>query len=58
MIYIKRIYVISNVENPNKYAPDLLDDYFLVSQQISIDYRPENSVTVENLAKEFEIIGF
>jgi hypothetical protein len=53
MIYIKRIYVISNVENPNKYAPDLLDDYFLVSQQISIDYRPENSVTVENLAKEF-----
>ena len=53
MIYIKRIYSVSDIENPNKYFPDLLDDYFLVSQSILIYYIPENELKVQNLAQEF-----
>ena len=53
MIYVKRIYSISDIENPNKYSPDLLDDYFLVSQSILIYYIPENELRVQNLAQEF-----
>jgi hypothetical protein len=53
MIYLRRIYPISDVENPNKYSSDLLDDYFLVSQSIVIHYISECDIKVKNMAKEF-----
>ena len=53
MIYIKDLYPKSEIENPNKYLPDYLDDYFLVSKSILIYYLPERDVEVQNMAKEF-----
>lgn len=53
MIYIKNILPVSDVENPNKYSHDLLDDYYLVSNNISIYYLPPNEIEVQNMAKQF-----
>ncbi|CAF4745975.1 unnamed protein product [Rotaria sp. Silwood1] len=52
MIYFKRAYTISDIQNPNKYPPDFSDDSFLVSQSISIYYLPEHEMKVQNMAKD------
>ncbi|CAF0987625.1 unnamed protein product [Rotaria sp. Silwood1] len=52
MIYFKRAYTISDIQNPNKYPPDFSDDSFLVSQSISIYYLPEHEIKVQNMAKD------
>ncbi|CAF2828606.1 unnamed protein product [Rotaria sp. Silwood2] len=53
MIYLKHVYTISDVQNPNKYSSDFSDDSFLVSQSISIYYLPEHDMKVQNMAKDF-----
>jgi hypothetical protein len=53
MINIKTISSISDIHNPNKYSPDLLDDNFLVSKNVFFYYLPEYDVVVQNMAKEF-----
>lgn len=53
MIYIKRSYPILDVQNPNKYSPDFLDDYFLVSKSINVYYLPECDIKVKNMVNEF-----
>jgi hypothetical protein len=53
MIDIGNINSVSDIGNPNKYSPDLLDDYFLVSKSILIYYLPEHDVKVQNMCNEF-----
>jgi hypothetical protein len=53
MIFLQSVQAMSDIENPNKYSPDLLDDYFFVSQAIRIYYLPECEIEVQKMAKEF-----
>lgn len=52
-INMPNIRLISDIENPNKYSPDVMDDYFLVSPKIVVYYLPEHDITVQKMAKEF-----
>ena len=53
MIFLQTVQAKSDLENPNRYSPDLLDDYFFISQSIRIYYMPECEIEVQNMAEEF-----
>jgi Cdc6-like AAA superfamily ATPase len=53
MIFLKSVKAMSDIENPNRYSPDLLDDYFFISQSIRIYYMPEREIEVQKMANEF-----
>ena len=43
---------MSDIQNPNNYSSDALDDYFLVMSSISIYYLPEHDIKVQNMVKD------
>lgn len=43
----------SDIENPNKFSPDILEDYFTVVSSIKIFYLPENDCKVKSMVQEF-----
>ncbi|CAF0831939.1 unnamed protein product [Adineta steineri] len=53
MVFIKNIFIKSDIDNPNQYSPDLLDDYFIVSRIIAIYHLRHLDTEVENMAREF-----
>lgn len=53
MIHFKRVHVLLDIQNPNNYSADLLNDYFLLTPSISIYYLPDQDIKVRNMAEEF-----
>ncbi len=53
MIFLQSVKAMSDIENPNRYSPDLLDDYFFISESIRIYYMPEREIEVQKMANEF-----
>ncbi|UJR20922.1 hypothetical protein I4U23_024031 [Adineta vaga] len=53
MVFVNNAHLVSDVDNPNNYHPDLSDDSFVVSKQITIYYLPDLDSQVQNIGKEF-----
>lgn len=52
MIYMKDGNLVSDVDNPNNFIPDVMDDYFLVTRLLYIYYLPNVDMQAHNIARE------
>ena len=52
MIYFSAIQYRPNVDNPNQYAPDYSDDYFLTCTKIKLCYYPQRETEANEISRK------
>lgn len=53
MIHIDHVKLLSDIENPNNYPPNLMDRFFLASQSVLIYFLPHREQEVRQMERDF-----